>query len=244
MVVAKQSCQSVKKVFEEKAFTRHAPIFFVDEVTKNLSHSFDIKSKTMKISFESEIFTRPIQTDLKLLGKMQLENAALAAIATRKLFPNLDESIIEKGLSKARLPGRFEILTEVPGFTLPALILDGAHTLNSITLTLDTLNKIYGEEKVNLLFACAADKDIKDIAKVLKNRFEHIWATKPGGVKHSDLPSLKEAFKAAELSYELSEDYQTTIKKALKESSESGNILLVTGSFYLVAEVDRMIFKK
>ncbi len=245
VVVAKQSCESVKKVFEEKAFTRHAPIYFVDEVTKNLSHSFDSKTKTMKISFESEIFNRPINANLKLLGKMQLENACLAAIAARKLFPNLDEEVIERGLSKARLPGRFEIITQLPGYEkLPALILDGAHTLNSIKLTLDTLNKIYSEEKVSLLFACAADKDVKDIAKVLKGRFEHIYATKPGDVKQSDIRGLDDAFHAANLSYELSEDYQMMIKKALKETSERGEILLVTGSFYLVAEVDKLVFKK
>ena len=245
VVVARQSTESVKKVFEEKAFTRHAPIYFVDDVTKNLSHSFDLKNKVMNISFESEIFNRPIKTSLKMLGKMQLENAALAAIAARKLFPNLDEEIIERGLAKAKLPARFEILTEVPGYErLPALILDGAHTLNSITLTLDTLNKLYGEEKVSLLFACAADKDVKDIAKVLKGRFEHIYATRPGDTKHSDLPSLEAAFNAAGLSYELSDDFPQMIKKALKEASERGEILLVTGSFYLVAEVDKMIFKK
>lgn len=244
VVVAKQNKETVKKVFEEKAFTRHAPIYFVDEVTKNLSHSFDVEKKVMNISFESEIFTRPIKTSLKMLGKMQLENAALAAIAVRKLFPNLDESIIEKGLAKASLPGRFEIITKVPGYEgIPALIFDGAHTLNSISLTLDTLNKFYSDEKVNLLFACAADKDVKDIAKCLKNRFEHIYATKPGSVKHADIPSLVEAFDSAELNYELNEDYLTMIKKALKEASESGTILLVTGSFYLVAEISRIIFK-
>ncbi len=245
VVVAKQSCESVKKVFEEKAFTRHAPIYFVDEVTKNLSHSFDVEKKVMNISFESEIFNRPIKASLKMLGKMQLENAALAAIAARKLFPNLEEEVIERGLSKASLPGRFEIIKPVLGYELlPALILDGAHTLNSIKLTLDTLNKLYGEEKVSLLFACAADKDVKDIAKLFKGRFEHIYATKPGDIKQADLAGLENAFHDANLSYELNEDYQSMIKKALKECSERGEILLVTGSFYLVAEVDKLIFKK
>ena len=245
VVVAKQSSKSVKKVFEEKAFTRHAPIYFVDEVTKNLSHSFDVEKKVMNISFESEIFNRPIKASLKMLGKMQLENAALAAIAARKLFPNLEEEVIERGLSKASLPGRFEIIKPVLGYELlPALILDGAHTLNSIKLTLDTLNKLYGEEKVSLLFACAADKDVKDIAKLFKGRFEHIYATKPGDLKQADLAGLENAFHDANLSYELNEDYQSMIKKALKEASERGEILLVTGSFYLVAEVDKLIFKK
>lgn len=245
VVVAKQSSESVKKVFEEKAFTRHAPVYFVDEVTKNLSHSFDVEKKVMNISFESEIFNRPIKTSLKMLGKMQLENAALAAIAARKLFPNLEEEIIERGLSKAKLPGRFEIINPVPGYEgLPSLILDGAHTINSIKLTLDTLNKFYSEEKISLLFACAADKDVKDIAKVFKGRFEHIYATKPGDLKQADLAGLEDAFHCANLSYELDADYQTMIKKALKECSERGEILLVTGSFYLVAEVDKMIFHK
>ena len=153
VIISKQNYESVKIVLREKAITRHAPYYFVDELTKNLSYKFDEKNHTMHIHFESEIFNRPIETDMRLLGSLQLENACQAAIAIRKVLPNLSEDIIERGLAKAFLPGRFEVIDKVPGYEgMNDLILDGAHTLNSIKLTLDTLNKMYDEKKVNLLF--------------------------------------------------------------------------------------------
>lgn len=242
VVIARQQTEKVKIVLREKAITRHAPYFFVDELTKNLRYSFDDKNYRMNVHFESDIFTKPIEASIPLLGKMQVENAAMAAIAVRKVLPNLSEEIIEKGLEKAKLHGRFEILDKIPGFEgIPHLILDGAHTLNSIRLTLDTLNKIFGYKKVNLLFACAADKDIKDISVALKYRFEKVYLTRPGAVKKSDLNAIDKAFDDAEIPYTSSRDFKTMIKTALSESSQSGTILLVTGSFYLISEVDKIL---
>lgn len=238
VVVARQPSESVKIIFREKAITRHAPYYFVDELIKNSSYSFDENTKKMKISFESDIFNRPISTELKLLGKMQAQNAAMAAIAVRKIFPNLDEKIIEDGLSKAQLPGRFEIIENIKQYEgIKKVILDGAHTKNSINLTLDTLNKMYDNQKVNLLFACAADKDIKEISKLFKYRFERIFVTKPGDKKHSNIKAEKEAFTNAEVNFIANSNYKEMIKTAFEETSNDGSILLVTGSFYLLAEV-------
>ena len=104
----------------------------------------------MKVHLESEIFTRPIETEMAMLGRMQAQNAAQAVITVKKLFPNMSEDIIERGLAKAKLPGRFEIVENIKGYEgLPAVILDGAHTVNSIRLTIDTLNKLYGTKKAN-----------------------------------------------------------------------------------------------
>lgn len=242
VIISKQNYESAKIVIREKALTRHAPFYFIDELTKNLSYKFDEKNHKMNIHFESEIFNRPIETSMQLLGSLQLENAAQAAIAVRKVLPNLSESIIETGLSKAKLPGRFEIINSVPFYDgIPDLILDGAHTLNSINLTLDTLNKMYGDKKANLLFACAADKDIVDISKLFKNRFEHIFLTKPGSVKKSDIISEENAFKNAGINFTVNPDYVFMIKNALEDSHKNGCILLVTGSFYLVSEVCKII---
>ena len=238
VVISQQLKESVKIVFREKAITRHAPYYFVDEIIKNASYSFNDQSKKMKIHLESDIFNRPIETEMKLLGKMQAQNAAQAAITVRKILPNLSEEIIEKGLAKASLPGRFEIIENVPGYEgINHLILDGAHTVNSIKLTVDTLNKLYPYKPVDLLFACAADKDIKDIAMVLKNNFEYIYVTKPGDKKQSDINSEIEAFKNADVSFTANPDYKLMIKTALEETAKKGHILLVTGSFYLLAEV-------
>lgn len=241
VIIAHQSTNSVERVFYEKAFTRHAPCYFVDKMIDYASYSFQEKSNLMNIHLESSIFNRPIKTNMKMLGKAQVQNAALACIAIKKLYPNIDEAIIERGLSKAFLPGRFEILNNIPGFENgPDVILDGAHTYNSVKLTLDTLNKIYDNKKVNLLFACAADKDIKDISKLFKYRFEHIFLTIPGDKKKSDLLTAEEAFNEQKLSYSVNINYKEMIKTAIQESYENDSILLITGSFYLLAEVKKI----
>ena len=175
-----------------------------------------------------------------MAGSFQAENAALAALAVKSVIPEISEDAIEKGLSRASLPGRFEVIKNPSGYEkIPYLVLDGAHTVNSVKFTLETVQSVFGDAKKDLLFACAADKDAKDIAPLFKNKFDSIFLTRPGEVKQSDLTSLSKAFDSAKLSYNLSEDYESQIKKALQTASEKKSILLVTGSFYLIAEVKK-----
>lgn len=244
VIVAKQQNEDVRIVFREKAITRHAPVYFVEDIIKNPQYSFDKKTKKMNIHFECDYFDKAIHTQIQLLGKPQFENACMAALAVKKLFPNLDEEIINRGLAKASLPGRFEILEKYkPYENIPYIILDGAHTENSIRHTLETLNELYPDSKVNLLFACAADKDIEDISILFKDKFQKIYLTKPGSVKHSNLKHTTQAFSNNGIEFESSPDYKNIIKKALEDSNMEGNILLITGSFYLIAEVNKILNK-
>ena len=219
----------------------------------------------MSVSFSSKIFSRPVKTTLQLLGKFQAENAALAAIAVKTVLPTISEEVIERGLAKAKLPARFEIIQKPKGFeNIPFLVMDGAHTVNSVRFTMETMNQVFGKsdsrkEAANqflkktdgrsqnstwdktLLFACAADKDATDIAPLFKNQFESVFLTKPGNVKQSDLETLAEAFSDAEIPYDLNEDFEAQIKKAFDHANANKSILLVTGSFYLIAEVKKYL---
>lgn len=244
VIISPQQKESVKIVLREKAITRHAPFYFVEDLISKSSYKFNEKTKRMIVHMESPIFNRPIETELQMLGQMQAQNAAMAALCVKKVLPNLSEEIIEKGLSNAKLSGRFEIIENIKDYEgINHLILDGAHTYNSIRLTIDTLNKLFGDSKVNLLFACAADKDVKDIAKLFRYRFEHIYVTKPGNKKKADLEAEIQAFSDAQLSFTADSDYKKMIKKAMFESSQNNVNLLITGSFYLLAEVKEILQK-
>lgn len=227
--------------FKEDSIKNHT----ISQENKNIS--------LMNVSFSSNIFKRPIQTDTLLLGRFQAENAALAALAVKTALPNISEDAIERGLAKAKLPARFEIVQNPKGFeNIPFLVLDGAHTVNSVRFTMETLNQVFGktdgrlQNNRTLLFACAADKDATDIAPLFKNQFESnhsdsVFLTKPGNVKQSDLERLADAFDKAEISYDLNEDFEMQIKKAFEHANANKSILLVTGSFYLIAEVKRCL---
>lgn len=225
----------------------------------------------MQTTIRSPLFRRPICARLRLLGEFQAQNAALAATAVKLVLPDIDEKIIEKGLENAFLPGRFEIIANpmtcsadgsascqknasparTASATRPFVILDGAHTVNSVKFTLETFRAVFGDTNTPgttsgqhhfiLLFACAADKDAKDIAPLFKDKFDAVFLTKPGNVKQSDLAALARAFDDAGLPYDLDEDFAAQIKKALAYASENNAYLLVTGSFYLLAEVKRIL---
>ena len=144
VIISPQQKESVKIVLREKAITRHAPFYFVEDLISKSSYKFNEKTKRMIVHMESPIFNRPIETELQMLGQMQAQNAAMAALCIKKVLPNLSEEIIEKGLSNAKLSGRFEIIENIKDYEgINHLILDGAHTYNSIRLTIDTLNKLF-----------------------------------------------------------------------------------------------------
>lgn len=282
VVIARQQ-PNVRKVFEKIAAEKHAKAIFVEDTIENLEYKihcihFDTEKSNgslqkkdqcaqnnttrtqelMNVSFYSSIFCRPICAKLRLSGAVQAENAALAALAVKTAIPNISEDVIERGLSKACLPARFEIIKNPSPFTgIPFLIMDGAHTVNSVKLTMETMKNVFADfsacsaplpsagnaEKnpFTLLFACAADKDAKDIAPLFRNRFEAVYLTKPGNVKQADLGRLKSAFDEAGIPYDCNEDFEQQIKKAFDQANVSKSILLVTGSFYLIAEVKKFL---
>lgn len=235
VLIARQQTPEVKEVFLNQAKSKYAPCYFIDDLIDDLTYELNPETKKMKLHMESSIFNRNIETELQLVGSKQAENAALAAVAIKKIFPNMDESIIEQGLAKAKLPARFEIQDFI--------IFDGAHTLNSISLTISTLNSLFQETKTNLLFACAADKDIKDMSLLFKDRFEHVYITRPGSQKKSDINSEIQAFTHAKIKFTADPDYEKIIRKAIIDSKENNAHLLVTGSFYLIAEVKKILLK-
>ena len=258
-VISARQENEAEKIFEEKAMEKNAPFYKIEQLVDRLSIEYtsrciknntlseNLSNKTfslkenqpstfqhfkMKTQISGKLFKKPVCAELQLLGKIQAENAAIAACAAKLLLPQLDEEIIASGLEKAFLPGRFETISD-------RIILDGAHTVNSIKFTMNTFNTLFPQKKAHLLFACASDKDMTDIAELLKNRFEKIILTKPGSVKHSDINALKLAFDSAGLTYTAIEDYRTAIRKALENAEKEDAVLLATGSFYLVAEIKK-----
>lgn len=240
VLVFHQNEECVNEVFKKVAKEHNAPIYFLDQLISKLDYSYE--NERMLIKIESSLFNRPVSTELSLIGEMQAQNACMAAVAVKLMLPEIDEKFIEGGLSKAKLPGRFEIISDIKSFPdSPKVILDGAHTVNSVRMTINTVKKLYKERKVNVLFACAADKDVQDIAKLFKGNFNHIFLTKPGSVKESNIEKAREAFESAELDFIWEDDYEKFIPKVLKQTAKDDAILLITGSFYLLAEAKKTL---
>lgn len=250
-----------RKVFEKKAQEMSSPVYFIEDIVKNEEYSFcklsDDGSFAMNISFDfgdfciegKKLLNRPVKTSLKLLGHHQLYNAALAVLAVKIIFPSMDEGIIERGLSRVSLPGRFETVSAKYHGKDVSIVLDGAHTLNSISITMDTLSKIHSD-KINVLFACAKDKHVFDIARIMSEYsylIDEVTVTKPGVIKKADIPSCKEAFTSSfdskNVKISVDEDFEKAILDSVRKAAKENKLLLVTGSFYLVAEVKKSLLR-
>jgi len=208
----------------------------------------------MDIELEDKKTGEIITAQLPLLGEIQAENAALATLAVRTIFPAFPATIISQGLSQVRLPGRFQIIDKIPDFPgIPALVLDGAHTPRSLELTLATWRRLFGPvgqgrgessgKWGRVLFACAADKEMKQLAQIITANFAEIILTKPGEFKKSDLPGLAQAFAEQGAKVACIGETDLAIRQAFFEASSAGEPLLVTGSFYLLGEVLQFLSK-
>jgi dihydrofolate synthase/folylpolyglutamate synthase len=155
---------------------------------------------------------------------------ALAAMAAACALPGLTSVNVVRGLAAAALPARFELVR-----TNPPVVLDGAHTPESVRLTVDTARTLFPGPKV-LLFACAYDKRHAEIASILAPHFEAIIITKPGTFKASDPKAVFASFAALRPDARLEEDTAAALARAAGEADARGAALLVTGSFYLCAE--------
>ncbi len=216
-------------VFREKARCENAPLLLLSEEMElsDISISADGTRFSMAglkggDSAYKKIFTIP------MIGKVQAQNAALAALSARALGFSWQQ--IEGGLAKARLRARFEILP-----LIPAIVLDGAHTPDSIHACAEDFATVFPGGGI-LLFGCAKDKNAEAMAFELQTQFREVIITKPGTFKESDTRSMSTAFLAHGFSTEKIEDTKLAIETARSRSLEKKLPLLVCGSFYLCAE--------
>ncbi len=111
-----------------------------------------------------------------LRGKHQGLNAALAIVTLHTLaeagWP-IDESHIRAGLATVHWPARTELLQE-----RPALLLDAAHTLQSMRLLVDSLNRWFVGRRVHVLFGVSEDKPITELLEILWPHVETLFVTR------------------------------------------------------------------
>ena len=243
---------SALEVFKERAAALNTPLFYLPDFIEAIEHRLTPQGREVTIRFSAAhpvgaLFKRPLHAILPLFTPVQAENAALAAAAVKYRFPDMPEDLIESGLSKAWLPARFQLLR-----TKPLIVIDGAHTHNSIQTCADTFFSLLGDgsgaadnTKPILVFACAADKDPAGFAPIFYGSITHLYLTVPGSFKKGNLEKTVGAFTQVfenenSVVMEASEDFNAVLKKAFTQSITENRPLLITGSFYLAAEAQRV----
>jgi len=171
---------------------------------------------------------------LKLLGDFQGDNCSLAIAAIKEVLPKITNQTINRGINKAYLPGRMEILGENPVF-----MIDGAHTGKSTDKLLKAFQSLFPRKGI-LIFGSVSGKDAEAMADNLAAHFEHIIISRPGTFKKSDPQSLYSLFKQKNSNTLLIVNPVEAEKKA-RELSNGTLPVLTAGSFYMAAEIRNIL---
>ena len=224
-------------VFRERAETSGSEIYFPDDLissierqpaTNGYAQSFDI----------SLTDGGTIDISLCTAGGFQVRNASLAVSVLKKIMPESFDPAA--GIADTSLPGRME-LVQLPESGLP-LLLDGAHTVESIRSAVGAFSSTVcsGDESgATLIFGAVDGKDISGMAEQL-GRFGRIIISTPGSFKPNDPDYVFEVFR--ELFHGNKRiDLIKDPSEALKSAKKSSLPILVTGSFYMVAEIRKLL---
>ena len=198
---------------------------FVDIMTKykNIDISLDKTTLHTKISLNNSIFEIP------LYGIFQGWNFLLV-YETAKIL-KIEDSIIAKGISDVKWPGRFEIYSKDP-----LIILDAAHNTDSVKVLRDNVLSLYPKSETAVIISVLKDKNINEIFSLAEEFTDNIFCTSLSE-SHRGFTSeeLKNVIKRNDpsIEYYFDDDLEKITRKAL---SLNKKVLIVCGSFYLISK--------
>jgi dihydrofolate synthase/folylpolyglutamate synthase len=202
------------------------------EILLNKAQSENSKSFLLGRDFQIKIMPDVIEyQDSKNIYNFALRplvesyDIGIAVQAIQLLQLDLDRKKIEEAINETRIPGRYDVIQ-----TSPEIIVDGAHNLQAMENLLNLVRK-KKKGQIYVLLGMMKDKDLGPVTKLFKD--EKVTLTRidyPRAARLEDFP--KEAQKEFEYKENFEEAYTS-----LNNKLQADDMLLVTGSFYLVGAV-------
>lgn len=177
-----------------------------------------------------------------LKGEHQAKNCglALAILDTlRERGFECPEREVAVGLSRTPTAGRMERVWD-----RPTIILDGAHTPESIECLIKALGAHMRYDSMVMVFGCSGDKNIEGmLAKVALGADKIIFTKAEGSPRAVDPRELQRRFREREGETKMTQAVPT-LKEALTSAAKGvgrEDIVVVTGSFYLIGEAKKYL---
>jgi dihydrofolate synthase / folylpolyglutamate synthase len=175
---------------------------------------------------------------LGMAGRHQADNAALAVIAAGELaaagWP-VDDRAIARGLARATLPARIEVISQ-----RPLVVVDAAHNVASMESLLETVAPAIASRRPRVLvFAASRDKQIEAMLAAAASGFEEIvltrYLTNP---RAAPIDRLLAACGAARLPAPHVAASPAEALRLARRLAGPGGSVIVAGSFFLAGELD------
>jgi len=175
---------------------------------------------------------------LRLAGDFQYANAATAAAAVaaipRSAF-HVPHSAFDQGLCSAYLPGRLEVLRH-----RPTVVIDAAHNPDAAEKLVESVRRLFGWRRLVLVIGMLSTHSAEGVLAALAPLADEVIATAPQWEKARAASEVAEAARRAnpKAPARVVNPVPAAVRAAL-DSASPDDLVLVTGSFYTIGEVDR-----
>ena len=238
---------ATKKVFEDKANLENAAIYFAENFIEFKSFQNNWQNALFEFNqplihlLDAPLFPKNFTIECDLPAKYQAKNLKAVLVAAQLLSTmgwKLTAGKVMKALSQIKknngLMGRWECIQESP-----RVILDVAHNEHGVNALLEQLASLQYQQ-LHIVTGMVKDKDVQSVLQLLpKNALYYFTQSHiPRALLVNELADHAAVIGLNGHSYE---DVNLALKDAIKNANHN-DLILVIGSVFLVAEVDRTHF--
>jgi len=234
-VVIGETLPETKMVFEAKAMALQSAISFAEESFDIIQHNISAQSLSVQYKNKGGEMVS-VETDLPGIYQVQNIRTVLTAVnILRQLSWKLDETNVKSALQTIKaltgLMGRWEVIKEKP-----TVVLEVAHNKEGMTKMLQHLEQL-NYNNLHLVLGTVKDKEVNPVLELLPKSAAYYFtqAHIPRALAADELAEKAAAFG---LNGNVHDDVNAALKKAIQQASPN-DMIVVCGSIFLVAEVDR-----
>lgn len=242
-VVLYPQTHEAENVIEDVCKKKNAPLFKVPcESAELLSQrKFDSSSSSYCQKVRMNVSCKSYDINLSLIGKHQMLNCAAAVFSLIKINDigfNVNISKSFEALSHVKWKGRLEVLRKSP-----LVIIDGAHNIDGIEMLKYNVKKYFKYKHLILILGILADKQVSKMTSVITPAADRVICVTPNSVRSEDAFKLKKIAELYNKNCEAFQDYREAYARALYYA-EDEDIVLVSGSLYMIGDMRKIINSK
>lgn len=233
-VVIGETVPETKPVFKKIAAQKAAPVYWAEEFLKVQNRQ--IHSSSLSVNFNKEDHSFSVETDLP--GVYQVENLRTVLTAVdvlKKRSWNLSDSSVASALKQVKiktgLGGRWEIIHQEP-----TIVLEVAHNQNGMAKMMEHIGQLQYRQ-LHIVIGMVRDKEIETVLSLLPANANYYF-TQAAIPRALPAAALQEKAQKMHLKGAAYLNVNLALEAA-KTAAEANDLIVVCGSIFLVAEVDK-----
>lgn len=212
-VIIGQTQEACATIFRQIAEYNQSPIVFADQVEPHFPSDLNLPS-------------------------LQLKNLQTALVTLHFLGIAISEETMRTAVKKvAQNSGLFGRLSQLKD--APKVLLDVSHNVDGMKATLEALPP-FNYKKLRIIYGASKDKNISEIIALFPENAEiHLCAFT--NERSVSIPELEAYSVLDQRICSIHQNVNSILSKLMAEAAEN-DLILVTGSFFLLSDIDLEIF--